>query len=490
MGIRFSKEQITDRIKFDNPWWENKGIEKYYADMKRREYFKLFYPLIIQKKIKRAVVLMGPRRVGKTVMLFHTIQNLINDGVPPASICYLSIETPIYNGIGLEELLQCYLELSDNTRDSDVYIFFDEIQYLKDWEVHLKSLVDSYHSIKFIVSGSAAAALKLKSNESGAGRFTDFILPPLTFHEYLSLRNEEGLFKTLKAEDFLDHADLPEIFADQKEIRRLNNHFVDYINYGGYPEVSLSKDVQADMGRYMRHDIIDKVLMRDLPQLYGIDDTQELNSLFTYIAYNSGAEMSLNGISQSSGVSKNTIKKYVEYLEAAFLVRVVHRIDQSGKKFKRANFFKIYLTNPSMHCALFGAVEADAQFMGNLVETAIYSQWQHSHNNHNLFYARWDKGEVDMVMLDITQKPSWVLEIKWSNRCVQDSSELKNAKVFCQNHGLLIAIITTLDILQDKEIDAVRYFFIPASLYCYSVGRNLIYSKVLDQKDSIEETEL
>ena len=185
MLIPFSKEQITDRIKFDNPWWENKGIEKYYAEMKRREYFKLFYPLVTQKKVKRAVVLMGPRRVGKTVMLFHTVQNLIDDGVPPASICYLSIETPIYNGIGLEELLQYYLELSGNTRDSEVYIFFDEIQYLKDWEVHLKSLVDSYHSIKFIVSGSAAAALKLKSNESGAGRFTDFILPPLTIACYI-----------------------------------------------------------------------------------------------------------------------------------------------------------------------------------------------------------------------------------------------------------------------------------------------------------------
>ena len=482
MLIPFSKEQITDRIKFDNPWWENKGIEKYYAEMKRREYFKLFYPLVTQKKVKRAVVLMGPRRVGKTVMLFHTVQNLIDDGVPPASICYLSIETPIYNGIGLEELLQYYLELSGNTRDSEVYIFFDEIQYLKDWEVHLKSLVDSYHSIKFIVSGSAAAALKLKSNESGAGRFTDFILPPLTFHEYLSLRNEDAIFSAMNAVGFLDEPNFMEIFAGQNEIQRLNNHFVDYINYGGYPEVSLSKDVQADMGRYMRNDIIDKVLMRDLPQLYGIDDTQELNSLFTYIAYNSGGEMSLDGISQSSGVSKNTIKKYIEYLEAAFLIRVVHRIDQSGKKFMRANFFKIYLTNPSMHCALFGAVKADAAFMGNLVETAIYSQWQHAHDNHNLFYARWDKGEVDMVMLDNNQKPYWVTEIKWSNKCVNDSSDLKNVKAFYQNSkGIKEVRITTLDILTVKEIDSITYQFTPASLYCYIVGRNLIYGKVISQ---------
>ena len=52
-----------------------------------------------------------------------------------------------------------------------------------------KHIVDSYIGVKFIVSGSAAAALKLKSNESGAGRFTDFLLPPLTFQEYLKLKD-------------------------------------------------------------------------------------------------------------------------------------------------------------------------------------------------------------------------------------------------------------------------------------------------------------
>lgn len=68
-----------------------------------------------------------------------------------------------------------------------------EIQYLKDWEVHLKTLVDSYRDSKFIVSGSAAAALNFKSNESGAGRFTDFLLSPLTFYEYIPINKLEHL---------------------------------------------------------------------------------------------------------------------------------------------------------------------------------------------------------------------------------------------------------------------------------------------------------
>jgi len=112
MRIPFSKDQIIERIKFENPWWDSSGIDKYYFKMKRREYFNLFFPLVSKKEIKRAVVLMGPRRVGKTVLLYQTIQQLISTGIPPKKICYFSVETPIYNGIGLEELLKVFIELN------------------------------------------------------------------------------------------------------------------------------------------------------------------------------------------------------------------------------------------------------------------------------------------------------------------------------------------------------------------------------------------
>ena len=81
----------------------------------------------------------------------------------------------------LERFLASYAQTTgvDLGKDS-LYVFFDEIQYMKHWETHLKVLVDSHANIKAVVSGSAAPALKLKSDESGAGRFTDILLPPLT----------------------------------------------------------------------------------------------------------------------------------------------------------------------------------------------------------------------------------------------------------------------------------------------------------------------
>jgi len=79
----------------------------------------------------------------------------------------------------------------------------------------------------------------------------------------------------------------------------------------------------GDGGMYIE---LDKVLLRDLPQLYGIKDIQELNSLFTLLAFNTAEEVALEPLSKRSGVGKQTIQKYIEYLEAAFLIKRVFRV--------------------------------------------------------------------------------------------------------------------------------------------------------------------
>ena len=186
----FSEQQIFERLRLDNPWWVSGDIDSYYNDMRRRLYQEIFFHLVEDIEMRRAVILMGPRRVGKTVMLYHSIQSLLTNGINPHNIIFISIETPIYNKISLEQLFNLSRKALGREKDNKgFYVFFDEIQYLKNWEVHLKSLVDTYPYIKFICSGSAAAALKLKSVESGAGRFNDFMLPPLTFNEYRHLKN-------------------------------------------------------------------------------------------------------------------------------------------------------------------------------------------------------------------------------------------------------------------------------------------------------------
>lgn len=86
-------------------------------------------------------------------------------------------------------------------------------------------------------------------------------------------------------------------FFTSINMNEMNKHFIDYINFGGYPEVIFSEKIQANPGRYIKSDIVDKVLLRDLPSLYGIKDVQELNSFFSTLVYYSG-QISIKSTSQ------------------------------------------------------------------------------------------------------------------------------------------------------------------------------------------------
>lgn len=472
------KQQIINRMNIDNPWWANGSVDADYKAMPHRPYIELFYPLVKDVKVRRSIILMGPRRVGKTVMIFHTIQRLIKEGINPQHIIYVSVETPIYSRISLETLFILAKGAMGKAEEKEpFYVFFDEIQYLKDWEIHLKSLVDTYRHCKFVASGSAAAALKKKSIESGAGRFTDFMLPPLTFNEFIHMKGYSSLI--IPAE--LKWCGQTIASYSTIDTRRLNELFLNYINYGGYPEVVFSERMQADPGQYIRHDIIDKVLLRDLPSMYGISDVQELNTLFTVIAYHSGKEFSYEKLSMESGVKKETIKKYVEYLEAAFLIRVIHKTDENAKRFQRATSFKIYLTNPSLRCALFQPLQNTDQEMGNMVETTIFSQWI-QRNNAQVYYANWKngrkQGEVDLIGLHAaTQKPSWAVEIKWSDQYYEHPGDLVSLLEFMNNNKLQEAIVTSISRSGERRQGDICLLFIPSALYAYIVGKNTFDKK-------------
>ncbi|HCR76124.1 MAG TPA: ATPase, partial [Chryseobacterium sp.] len=420
---------------------------------------------------------LGPRRVGKTVMMFHTIDQLIAEKTNPQRIFFVPIDNPIYVHLSLQEILDLCKEALKISNLEDCYIFFDEIQYLKDWERHLKVLVDSYPNTKFIVSGSAAAALKWHSTESGAGRFTDFMLPPLTFQEFIHLKNKNHLLKN----GFIEYGEKQLPYCIPHNIDELNKEFLQYLNFGGYPEVVLSEKIQKDMGRYVKNDIVDKVLLRDLPSLYGIKDVQELNRFFTYIAYNTGNEFSYETMSRESGIQKETLKKYLEYLDAAFLIKVLNKVDVNAKRFKRITSFKVYLTNPSLRTALFSPVKETDSEMGNMVETAVLSQWMHR-ENLDLTYARWKdgrfEGEVDLVLVDDKKfKPVWGVEFKWSNSFFEMPQDLSSLIQFCKSNQLNSALVTTIDKIEAKKVSDLNFTFVPACVYAYNIGENTLRMK-------------
>lgn len=470
--LQVTEKEIENRLRLDNPWWQTgAGIEPDYRDFPRRAYLGDFSDLVREMDVNRAVVLLGPRRVGKTILVYHTIQDMMDrHGVSGRDILYVSLETPLYTGLSLESLVNRFQRLFQRPEGTRLFVFFDEIQYLKGWEVHLKSLVDTYRVIRFVATGSAAAALKTKSAESGAGRFTEFVLPPLTFAEYLRfVGQEDDLIRETVGESGMSKYTTGDVHA-------LNDAFIHYLNFGGYPEAVFSEVVRQNPRRYIKSDIIDKVLLRDLPILYGITDIQELNSLFNTLAYNTGQELSIEDLSQTSHVAKNTLVKYLEYLEAAFLIRRVRRVDQDAAHFKRMTTFKVYLTNPTMRAALFGPVDEHHESMGSLAESAVFSQWLHNAAFvDSLYYSRWRSGEVDLVSLDLQQRPRFAVEVKWSDRSFDDPKIIKGLLEFSKKHKLgRMPLVTTLSKSGLKEMSGVIVEFMPCSLHCYTVAKNTL----------------
>lgn len=445
--------EVIRRLAAESPWWEpphQVGAE--IRGYRPRSYLPAFRSLVQSREVRRAVVLLGARRVGKTVLVHQTIQELLAKGVPPRRIAYISVDLPLYNGLALEHLIELAESGSEQSLD---WVFFDEIQYLPKWEVHLKRLVDDRPALRIVVSGSAAAALRMMSRESGAGRFTEFLLPPVTFAEYLDLT---GAAKSVEDIEGLEDPDIP----------GLNQAFVQYVNFGGYPEAALNPAVRADPARYIKSDIVDKVLLRDLPQLYGIGDIPELNRLFTALAWNTSGEVSLDTLSKHSGVAKNTLRKYLEYLEAAFLIRVVHRVDRDAKHFRRATTFKVYLTNPSLRTALFAPIGENDEMMGRLAETAVVAQCFHEPGP--VHYARWGEAEVDLVRLGPDGGAVEAVELKWSDQFADAPEGLTGLLRFARANGLTRVTATTRTRSVERAVGGVTIRMLPTSEYAWRIG--------------------
>lgn len=470
-----SDQQVAEHLKRLNPCWAGGCVDAATHELRPRAYLGPVRQLLLESKLRRAVVLLGPRRVGKTILIRHLIADLLARGVSPSRVAYVEMDHPLLHGQSLEALIR-QIEEAAPAGAGTRYLFFDEIQSHKDWEKHLKPLVDHRPDLRILVSGSAAAALKRQSSESGAGRFTDFLLPPLTFSEYLHLRGE--------APAIVEES--PGVYA-LKDITRLNAQFADYVNYGGYPELALSAVVRGNPERFVKSDIVDKVLLRDLPQLYGIKDIQELNALFTLLAFNTAEEVSFEQLSQRSGVGKQTIQKYIEYLEAAFLIKRVFRVDQDGRRYQRERQFKVYLTNSAMYTGLFGAKAPDDAEFGHLVETALFAQ--RFHEDARLNYARWgaDDCEVDLVESSQALKPVAALEIKWSDKYANRPEALKGLMKFVRGNSLTLAWATTRSLVRQQTLDGFEVRQWPAAALAFHYGVRAVQGRLAGYEAQLKE---
>ncbi len=367
-----TQERILKILRSYNPWWVSGAVNPGFCPTYKRFSYYEAMKRLQETQVRRTVVLTGARRVGKTTIQFQMIDALLRQGIAPHRIVFVSMDHPMLKLAGVDEILECYH--GNICADQDAYYFFDEIQYAEDWAQWLKTLYDTQPTTKIVATGSASPALVRGSTESGAGRWSVIQVPTLSFYEYCALIGvpDLQLEPTLKPSALLgmDQWQRGQVMS---KIAAVQNHFIRYLQVGGFPELALAKnDLLAE--QVMREDVVDKVLKRDLPALYKIRNVTELERIFLYLCSVSSEVVAIDAVAKElNGVSRPTVQNYIDYLESANLIYQSYPVDLAGKKVLKASP-KIYIAD----AAIRNAVLMDSDLltnpveMGKMVETAVY----------------------------------------------------------------------------------------------------------------------
>lgn len=368
-----TKEGILKVLSAFNPWWKTAAVHPSFTKEYKRFAYHEAIKRLDQTEIRRIVVLSGARRVGKTTIQYQIIETLLKRGVEPQKIVFISMDHPMLKLSGLNEILECYHE--NINANQDAYYFLDEIQYASDWDKWLKTIYDIQPETKVVATGSASPVLIKGSTESGAGRWSVIPVPTLSFYEYCSLlgvNNEVELDKSIRPTALINFTQQQRSEIMMK-LAGLQNHFNRYLQVGGFPELAISSnDLMAEQA--MREDVVDKILKRDLPSLYNIRNSTELERIFLYLCNVSSNIVSIDAIAKElNGVSRPTVENYIRFLESANLIYLSYPVEMGAKKVLKASP-KIYIADAAIRNAVLmdGDLLTNADEMGKMVETAIY----------------------------------------------------------------------------------------------------------------------
>lgn len=179
-----SEAELFAILRQYNPWWGGARFPELPAW--RRAAFHEIAAWAKNPPAGRALLLSGARQVGKTTLFLQAIDDLLAHAVPPENILYATFDHPLLKLVGLDQILQVWSDFNP-PGEGPQYLFLDEVQMTRDWQVWLKHQVDFEKRHRIAVTGSATH-LTREGQESGVGRWQTIRLATLSFFEYLNLR--------------------------------------------------------------------------------------------------------------------------------------------------------------------------------------------------------------------------------------------------------------------------------------------------------------
>ncbi|MCL2527197.1 MAG: ATP-binding protein [Defluviitaleaceae bacterium] len=417
-----SQENIIKVLNAFNPWWKSGVMRQEYSKTYKRFAFHESMKILFHDTIRRTIVMTGTRRVGKTTIQYQIINELLKANVEPQRIIFVSLDHPLLKLSNLNDILECYH--TNIYGDEDCFYFLDEVQYAADWDQWIKTIYDTKPLSRMVATGSASPVLRKKASESGAGRWTIVHVPTLSFYEYCEMLDVE---RPILSDDVrptgLLRCDKREMTLVMAKLSCLQKHFNRYLTVGGFPELAMASDDFMAQS-IMREDVVDKVLKRDIPSLYNIRNSTELERIFLYLCYCSSNIVSIDGISKElNGVSRSTAEEYISYMESANLIYRSFPVELNGKQILRAKS-KIYISDAAIRNAVLmdDNLMIDPVQLGITVETAVYKHlkaFYYQGTTRVGYYRGGKKGNEIDIVVDFPQGKILV-EVKY-----RESAEIK-----------------------------------------------------------------
>lgn len=313
----------------------------------------------------KILIITGLRRVGKSTLLAQIAQTQLTD-----NYFFVNFED--------ERLLNFTADQFDSLHEALIGLFgerkiflFDEIQNVPEWERFVRRLHDQGY--RFIITGSNSSLLGQELGTKLTGRSVRFELFPFSFTEYIVFRG----------------VDPPRTSAlttsERGNLLKLSR---EYIQSGGIPDAL--KYPQLDIHKTL----YDDVLYRDIAARHGIDNVKSFQELAFYLVSNPASEISYNKLKTNLKLgSVNTVKKYISYLENAWLFFTINKYAYSVKE-QQIAAKKIFCIDTGMLNAVGFSFSKN---IGKLMENLVFLQLRRHHQD--IYYYKTNQNhEVDFFV--------------------------------------------------------------------------------------------
>ncbi|MBQ6220812.1 MAG: ATP-binding protein [Methanosphaera sp.] len=319
-------------------------------------------------------VYIGIRRSGKTSLMYNIIDELKSMGVKDENIIFISFESREYTYIDNSEQLDEIIYNKVKNLEGKIYLFFDEIQQVKDWEKSINSYRVSIDSDIYITGSNS----KLLSGELATlltGRYLTINVYPFSFKEFLQYKNE------IEDVEITDNS--------------INELYDDYFNFGGMPGIlSLGSE---EFKRLALKDIYNSILFEDVVSRFKINNVDLLQRFTRYMISSTGEIFSSKSIknylkSNNIYTSQDTLLKYNEYLFQSFFISKCKFFELKGRKEMKI-LGKYYLMDHGFHHAL---IEDNILKVTKILENIVYVELLRRGYNVNVGRNS-DNREVDFV---------------------------------------------------------------------------------------------